>query len=55
MPAASNKLIDIGAWMLENGHRALLKVSGVGCRARSGALGEVTAPVGDRTPGVPVK
>ncbi len=24
----SNRLIDIGAWMLENGHRALLKVTG---------------------------
>src|SRR4051794_22281231 len=23
-----NKMIDIGAWMLENGHRAMLKVSG---------------------------
>ena len=23
-----DKLIDIGAWMLENGHRALLKISG---------------------------
>ena len=23
-----NKLIDIGAWMLENGHRTLLKLSG---------------------------
>jgi deazaflavin-dependent oxidoreductase (nitroreductase family) len=24
----SDKLIEIGAWMLENGHRALLKISG---------------------------
>lgn len=23
-----NKVIDVGAWMLENGHRALLKVTG---------------------------
>ena len=23
-----NKMIDVGAWVLENGHRALLKVSG---------------------------
>jgi deazaflavin-dependent oxidoreductase (nitroreductase family) len=25
---SSDKLIDIGAWVLENGHRALIKVSG---------------------------
>ena len=23
-----NKAIDVGAWMLENGHRAMLKVTG---------------------------